>query len=358
VTRATSAASTAAAEPGVNGRGGAVLPALIAEHCTHREPLVDRYAQHLLEAQPGGRDQVVAIVLYGSCLSADTRKTGAFFDFFVIVDSYRDYFARTAHAMVGPVLPPSVFYTVFDGHAPRDAGDTRDTGDTGGALRCKYNVISRAQFIEETGPGASDIHTLGRFSKRVGLVHARDEASRQLVLSRIESAMRTVLGLTLTRLGSSFGFEELLLAQMGISYEGEHRVKEASKVRALLEAERAYYQAAYGALVAERVQTGELRRTATGADGPDLELEQPGAGAPAHEAARVATERFLARSRVRGVCRWPKYVLTVDNWVEIVLDKLERHNGVRLELTPLQRRYPLVFGWGHLARLLREGLIR
>jgi hypothetical protein len=340
-----SGAARSLSRPGAPQPAGSAAPAtrlgrLIAERLWHQEPLVDRYVEQLLEAQAGGRSQVLAIILYGSCLSAETRKTGAFFDFFVIVDGYGDYFARTTHAMVGPVLPPSVFYTVFQPDHPQ------------GALRCKYNVISRAQFIDETGAGASDIHTLGRFSKRVGLVYARDPASGRLVEERIETAMRTVMGHALTRLEGRFSFEELLLALLGISYEGEHRVKEASKVRALLDAERPYYEAAYGALADERLAGGEL----VAADDGGLEL--PGAGSPDQLAARRRTERFLSLSRLRGVCRWPKYLLTVDNWVEIVLDKLERHNGVKLELTPLQRRYPLLFGWGHLARLLRDGLIR
>ena len=46
------------------------------------------------------------------------------------------------------------------------------------------------------------------------------------------------------------------------------------------------------------------------------------------------------------------------DWLPYVLWKLERHGGVRLELTQRQQRYPLVFGWPVILRLLRQRTLR
>jgi hypothetical protein len=73
---------------------------------------------------------------------------------------------------------------------------------------------------------------------------------------------------------------------------------------------------------------------------------------------RRRTQTFLARSRRRGVLRWPKYMFTVDNWLQYILDKLERHQGIKVELTPLQKRFPLLFGWPIYLRLRRQGVVR
>jgi hypothetical protein len=56
--------------------------------------------------------------------------------------------------------------------------------------------------------------------------------------------------------------------------------------------------------------------------------------------------------------RWFKYMATLEGWTDLLLDKVERTQGLRVELTPLQRKYPYIFGWPHFFRLLRRGLIK
>ena len=70
------------------------------------------------------------------------------------------------------------------------------------------------------------------------------------------------------------------------------------------------------------------------------------------------TNRLIQRSRRRGIARWPKGILLTDNWVDILLDKVERTHGHRIELTPTERRFVLILGLNYFFRLLREGKIK
>src|SRR5262249_48137585 len=154
-----------------------------------------------------------------------------------------------------------------------------------------------------------DLHNIGRFSKRVGVVYARDPAAYALIVDGCLAAARTLRAHALALLPERFTLEEFSRGLLGLSYLGEQRVAETSKVEALYQAERAHYAQLHGALLNE-----------IGLHAVDGLYARP----PAVRADRQKTERLLARSRRRGVMRWPKYMLTVDNWLDVALDKVER----------------------------------
>jgi hypothetical protein len=56
--------------------------------------------------------------------------------------------------------------------------------------------------------------------------------------------------------------------------------------------------------------------------------------------------------------RWFKYMATLDNWTDLLIEKIERTKGVKIELTPLQRRYPYIFGWSHFVKMMRRGMVK
>jgi hypothetical protein len=47
-------------------------------------------------------------------------------------------------------------------------------------------------------------------------------------------------------------------------------------------------------------------------------------------------------------------VVTFDDWLEFILRKARRHTGQPIELTPRERRLPLVFLWPRVFRYLRH----
>jgi hypothetical protein len=63
---------------------------------------------------------------------------------------------------------------------------------------------------------------------------------------------------------------------------------------------------------------------------------------------------YFAWSKVRATVRWAKYVVTFDDWLEFILAKARRHSGQEIELTPRERRLPLVFLWPRVLRYFRH----
>jgi len=249
----------------------------------------------------------------------------------VLTDDPLRYPRALLHAGLGLVLPPNVYYASFpDG------------------LRCKFCVMTVDQFTRETSARAHDVHHLGRFSKRFALVYSRDEAAAETVISGALQSMLALVPHSLALLPAEFTLERFVLKQLSLSYLGEERVAEPEKVTRLFEASREYYLRVYPELL-----------TAHAAEHRWPELTGPGRYAQPKPtpSARARTEAFLRWSRYRGVLRWPKYMMTVDNWLEYVLDKLERHQGVRLELSERQRKHPILFGWPKFLEVRRRGLL-
>jgi hypothetical protein len=59
-----------------------------------------------------------------------------------------------------------------------------------------------------------------------------------------------------------------------------------------------------------------------------------------------------------SVLRWIKAAFTFAGGVDYAAWKIERHTGVRIEVTDRLRRRPLIYGWAVLWRLWRSGALR
>ena len=282
-----------------------------------------------------GDENLIGIFMYGSMLSQVTSTSTSFPDFFVITDGYKDIFKRWSHNISARALPPHIF------HLQLESGKN-----------CKYNLLSIEQFEQETSEQASDIYILGRFGKRVALVWWRDESACNKLVACSASAMDAVAGLTLQGMPDEFDLDLFILSCLNISYEGETRVEAESKVGKLFASEEAFYRKVYPELLRRHLQTHALAVEKPKNQFRRIEpLEE-------RKQSRKKLASFLKKSRIRGVLRWPKFLLTVEDWVDIILAKIERTQGIRIEPTPLQRRYPLIFGWPHFFRLLKTGAIK
>ena len=279
-------------------------------------------------------NKVMGIFMYGSVLSKVTKSATSFPDFFVITDGYRRVFSRMSHWVLAYPLPPHIYHLRLSDEQ-----------------RCKYNLVSLGRFRRECSRRAKDVYILGRFGKRVSLVYARDEDARRKLVDCCYSAMTNVVPWTLRGMDHDFDETEFALACLNLSYAGETRVEATSKVPKLFESERDLYMQVYPTLLNQHPTA--MKMADKGEDG----RFRPTGGGFVRWLRRVRLWWFLKRSRIRGILRWPKFLVTVDEWVDIILAKIERTKGIKLEVTPRQRRHPLIFAWPHLFRLIKAGAI-
>jgi hypothetical protein len=162
--------------------------------------------------------------------------------------------------------------------------------------------------------------------------------------------MVNVVYWTLRGMNKEFDETEFTLACLNISYAGEMRIEAASKVRSLFYAEEKFYKNIYPYLL----RNLSLAQKIAEPHNNKFILRSPFVLIWLR---RQHLKWFLLQSQIRGILRWPKFLFTVDDWVEIMLAKIKRTKGIDIELTAVQRRHPLIFGWGHFFRLLRAGAI-
>ena len=287
----------------------------------------ERFGEHLL-----------AVILYGSCLSEITRRNSSIYDFFLICDGYRSFYRNLKLAALNAWLPPSGYYVEFE--EPRL-----------GTLSGKYCVTSLSHFLRETSSRAGDIYHLGRFAKRVAVLYARDDEVREHLTEGLLRAMEQNLALTLPGMPDHFHLNHFILALLGMSYRGETRIDIDTKVEEIFQSEHEYYRFCYGNLLRAHC----LARRAGSAVDENFSYPM----SPARRSSQgVKVRLMLSRNRFRAYLRWPKHVITFTNWVDYLLSKVERSKGIRIELTEQERKYPLIFGWKHFFRLKRKGMIR
>jgi hypothetical protein len=64
------------------------------------------------------------------------------------------------------------------------------------------------------------------------------------------------------------------------------------------------------------------------------------------------------QGKVLSVLRLTKAAFTFNNSISYAAWKIERHTGVRVEVTPMLQRHPVLWGLKVSWRLLRRGVMR
>lgn len=279
----------------------------------------------LADAIRGRHGGVAAILFYGSCLrqpaSAATPPEGIL-DFYVVVDRYRDAYPGRVLALANATLPPNVFHAI--------------TAWRSEPVRAKYAVISMAQFRRGLSQGSLQTSLWARFAQPCRLVWVRDAQTGATVTAALADAVITMVAAVAPLLERGFDAEQLWLRGFRETYRAELRTEGAARAKDIYESARARYEAITP---------------------PALAIVDAGK----RDSRRLAQVRWAGR-RVLGktlsVLRLVKSAFTFDGGVDYILWKIERHSGVRLPVSPWQRRHPLLASPVFLWRLYRLGAIR
>ena len=293
-------------------------------------PVVTQLAAQLAHRANGA---AAAVLFYGSNLR-DARLDGVL-DFYVLLDRVSAWPGPRLAALANRLLPPNVGYieAKVDGHA----------------LRAKYALLSTAQFRQGVSPAALDTTLWARFSQPSCCAWARSEADRDAATDVVRQAVVTAARWA-AELGPAHGnalmFWRTLFAH---TYAAELRVEKSARGDDLVarDADR------YARLLPEAWRAAGIGFEAT-ADGqltPHLTSTSRDAAAR-----RWATRRRLGKPL--NIARLLKAVFTFDGAMDYAMWKVERHSGVRLEITDWQRRHPLLAVPGLYIRLRKRGLIR
>jgi len=243
------------------------------------------------------KEHLLCIILYGSCLHSSTRKATSIHDFYIVVDSYYGILPGVLHTVLNILFPPNVYYIQLD------------KGDN--IIEAKYNTI-------------------------IGCIY---------------NAMMTNAWFTLACMQDEFTLEGFIKNLLKLSYSGEVRIERDTKIDDLFNAGKEFYEFVYGRILDEisvHIKTVEKKSSF-------YRLVMTPEENNNH---KKWLDGFIKKSRRRSIMRWPKSIYTFGNYVDYLLLKVERSKGIKIELTPMERKFPLIFGWRHFFKLRRKGMIK
>jgi hypothetical protein len=271
---------------------------------------------------------IAAVLFYGSCLrqpAAAASPPEGVLDFYVVVDRYRDAYPGRLLALANRVLPPNVFHVT--------------TAWRGEPVRAKYAVISMAQFRRGLSRESFQTSLWARFAQPCRLVWVRDAQARAAIGAALADAVITMVAAVAPLLERGCPAERLWLRGFHETYRAELRTEGAARARDIYHSARERYDA--------------ITPLALAAAGP-----AEGRSARARRSAHLRWAGRRALGKTLSVLRLLKSAFTFDGGVDYILWKIERHSGVRLPVSPWQRRHPLLASPLFLWRLYRLGAIR
>lgn len=299
------------------------LKDILREETVELPPRVSKVCDKI-QAKHEGR--VLAFIYYGSSLR-DLSNAEKMLDFYVIVDSYRKTHKSPIRAALNAIIPPAVYYLEHQ--------------DEDGVLStCKYSIMSLSAFERRCSAKALLSQTWGRFSQPCALLRPASEDVTERLIAARAAAVRHIARETEPLFGEHAEMAEFWGRAFYESYRTEIR-PESSTGRSAEIVQR----------YAERYQ--RISDVLYSSQGGLLLM-------PANRASGARFRWILRRTlgKPAAAIRVLNSAATFDGGADYIMRKVKNHSGVTLELTPFQRRHPVicspVLGW----KLWRRGAFR
>jgi hypothetical protein len=280
-----------------------------------------------------GGSAVAAVLYYGSTLRADALD--GMLDFYVLLDDVAGWPGSALTRLANRLLPPNVGYIEYT--------------HQGQTLRAKFAVMSLYQFRRRLRPQSLDTTIWARFCQPVLCVWTRADADRTAVANLVSEAVVTAARWAVALGAETASPEDFWRALFAHTYAAELRVEKSGRAQDIVgtAAER------YRLLLPLALDAADVR----------FNTNTSGALTPAIDASQRhgARRRWALRRRLGrplNILRLFKAAFTFEGAMDYVVWKVERHRGVRIELSPWQRRFPLLAAPGLYWQLRRRGILR
>jgi hypothetical protein len=263
-------------------------------------PAIAAFAQEL-----AGESGALAVLFYGSNL-----RTGE-------LDGVIDYYLLLPGAAEKGMWP-RVSY--------------REWEHEGQTLRAKIASMTLAKFAAACRGDSRDTTIWARFVQPSALVHATDGAAAEIVRQALSQAARTAARLAVA-VGPQRGTEgDYWRALFRATYKAELRVEKPGRENSILELNAAHFDG--------------LLPAALEADGIGFtqEAEEIVPQMPPQSRARVLVwwHRRRRLGKVLNIARLVRATRTFDGAGRYAAWKVERHTGIKVEVTPWREAHPIL----------------
>ena len=298
----------------------ALVELIAAENAMAAPPSIVAVAEVARRRQGSG---IAAVLFYGSCLRAGNDE--GIVDLYLLADSYDQVHRSRLMRILNRLLPPNVYYieTPFEGRT----------------VRAKYALLTLAQFERLVERTTLQSYFWARFAQPTVVLWARTSAVQERVTQALAAAVATTAHETRLLLGPEAPRRGVWVRAFYEAYRTELRTESPERGLALYDTFAERYDAITGILFGREAA-------------PPVEARN----------ARRRAERKWWRRRVVGktlsVLRLMKSAFTFEDGATYLAWKIERHSGVSFELTPWQKRHPILASGSLFWRIYRAGGFR
>ncbi|MBY0508980.1 MAG: hypothetical protein K2P94_02400 [Rhodospirillaceae bacterium] len=271
------------------------------------------------------------VIFYGSCLRQNTD-VGLLLDFYVLVDSYARALKHPVSAVFARLLPPNVYYHEMT---------FEDRPSEKRIVRAKVAVMAVGQFLHGVGPETFASSLWARFAQPAMILYARNNEVRRRLVDGLASAVETMILRTQPLMDSGFTARDLWVRAFTNTYGAELRPEKDSKAGELVDMDLERYVAVTSAVL--------------GSSFPGSVYHH----APADKQRAVVAWRLRrVQGKMLNVLRLIKAAFTFQGGLDYAVWKIERHSGVKVELTEAERKRPLITGARLLLKTMSRGGLR
>jgi len=285
-----------------------------------------------------GGTSVAAILLYGSHVQNSSPDRWSAYDFLLFTDSYSRFFKSLGaggHHRRPPwlltalshVLPPNV---ISFGMGPY------------GLPVAKCSVFSPRHFRGSIGPRSRDHFLKGRVVQKLALLWSRSPAEEEMVISSLKEAREGIVRWVRPFLGGDFDLDVFTETMLRVSYRGEIRPERSDRVLQVFQAQKDTLMG-----IARESLTAAVERGEVVCDSGTYRWRRPPG-----KAIRATYSLYFAVSKARATARWFKYMITFEGWMDYIIKKIQRRAGFEVEVEERERRWPVLFLWPKLFRVL------
>lgn len=276
-----------------------------------------------------------AILLYGSCLHTTDLAEGVA-DFYVLVDDYNNAYSERYLRVFNRFIPPNVFYL--------------ETHYQGKIYRSKYAVLTSSHFEKGTQHWFHP-YLWARFAQPSRILYARDDIIRQRINTALaQSVIKFLRATLLAQPEKTLSVEAIWTNGLMLTYAAELRTEKRTRPQKLTHLSLDEYEhlteAALPAL--EEIIVKVDSQSSYHVHSSPIKF-------------RIAKFQWWLRrwqGRILSILRLGKATLTFRDCADYAAWKIERHTGVRIEVTPLLRRHPILLGYKIIWKLFRKGIVR
>lgn len=265
----------------------------------------------LAEAIRPQHSGVAAVLAYGSCIRGESVKD-TLVDFYVLTDDFKGVSDSLVSRMGCALVPPNVYYF--------------ETKSDGQSLRAKYAALPLSQFSDWVGPTTRNPYFWARFAQPSQLVWCRSKADSEAVVAAIATAIETGFAHAQATTPSTDAVE-IWTSGFKATYDTEWRSERQGRADQIVSTYSEYYEDVTPLLQAVK----------------PIKINLP-------------LRRFIGK--LWATARLIKASFTFKGGADYLVWKIERHSGVKVELTDWQRRHPVVAGLMLLSSLRKRGAIR